>query len=134
MKADTLTVEGDRLKAIIQAERGANPVFDAVLTILEQSPQHYKYVSTELEPASDLNWSSTAFTGKTFKRGDTTDGYPEFAKYITPNLAGAALVGVNNPRAGHWSGHEAMHLLQIEQGRPFNHTDELFRFYPLGGR
>ena len=120
LSPDTLHFASELLERNLTEERRTDATLDSVLTVLEQSPEHFTYIGTEVVPSSDLH--HPGFTGKTFVGGQDWSGYEEYQSFCDARNSGCALVSTKHSRYGEVAGHEGVHLLQINDGRPFENS------------
>jgi hypothetical protein len=130
LKADSLEIIGEKLKAEVAALRKAEPNVDAVYKVLENSPQHFVQISTaEVLPADD-----------SYNKPGIFPGFSWDNKFLfVPDELAQAAAG----RAGSWISpaasaskgvppaivayHEAIHLQGIaEHGDPYAHGSPAF--------
>jgi len=127
LKADTVKVESETLRKVVDVKRASDPVFNALYTALDKSSKTFRLIGTDVAPDDPLNQRSARCTGKTIAPGGSWGGFEAYQSFAKPTDAGVAIIGSNGPHPGETTGHEMGHLIQVKDGQAFSHDDYIMR-------
>ncbi|MGE3527660.1 MAG: hypothetical protein AB7I33_17215 [Gemmatimonadales bacterium] len=131
--ADSVNLKGENIQSTLDIMR-QDPVFDSMYTVLNEAPEWYDVLGTELVPSHPMNeWHpGGGFSGQTLTPSSPGwDGWKDYRPFVHSNTAGTVIVGRAGRDPGNTLGHELVHLLQLHDGRDISGSINAERYQRL---